>query len=157
MAGFAFIPKFGFSAGTAIGKSAVGRMRLECGADGLWYDAASEPTPVMGELPGRCWNIDCGKPASPKHGAVTTNDGTQLGSVAHFKCDTEGGYDLLGSAKATCGISGKWSAEPVCARVRLCSHVRCHTDIFGQQRVVHVKHHSSERHGDEFVSSPWDT
>merc|ERR1712093_359524 len=50
-AGLAFIPKFGFSAGTAIGKSAVGCMRLECGADGLWYDAASEPTPVMGELP----------------------------------------------------------------------------------------------------------
>lgn len=79
---------------------------LQCLPDSKWSEAE--------EL---CRPRSCGNPGELHHGWVETN-GTTIGSVAVFHCDT--GYNMISRAYRKCLESGLWSN-----RVPLCESVIC--------------------------------
>ena len=58
--------------------------------------------------------VDCGPLTNPDNGQVNTSNGTILGSIATYTCDT--GYTLSGSESRTCENSGVWAVltSPIC-------------------------------------------
>ncbi len=98
--------------GTEYGDSAIfgcdpaytlqGDATRECGEDGSWSGA----TPT-------CRPVDCGAPAAPSGGSVSTPEGTGFGATATYSCDPD--RTLMREAGRTCQQDETWSGpEPVC-------------------------------------------
>ena len=57
--------------------------------------------------------VDCFALPNPTNGEVDFSEGTTLGFVAYYSCDTC--YMLVGVDQRTCGPNGLWSgSEPTC-------------------------------------------
>ena len=86
---------------------------IECQPDGSWEEVDLE-----------CEAVDCGKLEDPEDGDVDTDDGTELGAVAEYECDSD--YLLLGDDERTCQADGTWSGEPpVCVKEDPCDDDPC--------------------------------
>ena len=61
-------------------------------------------------------SADCGTPADPTDGMVSTPDGTSVGKFAMYACDD--GYVLSGTSIRVCQGDGMWSPlPPTCSLV----------------------------------------
>ena len=71
-------------------------------------------------------DINCDPLTGPDNGQVDTSNGTIVGSIATYTCDT--GYALSGSQSRICGADGNWtSTVPMCKGKPSCNlHSSCH-------------------------------
>ena len=91
--------------GCEMGFGLVGVASRTCQSNGSW----------SGEAPS-CAPGDCPNLMSPEHGTVTTANGTAVGEMAVFAC--ESGHRLVGDAMRACQQDSSWSgADPTCVPV----------------------------------------
>ena len=57
-------------------------------------------------------SVNCGNPPRPTNNSIISLNGTVIGSVANYECDT--GYKLVGNSSIVCQDNGEWSTPPVC-------------------------------------------
>lgn len=71
---------------------------------------------VNGVTPTQMFPILCDSLTSPLNGYVETSNGTVVGSVARYTCQT--GYNIEGPSERSCLENGQWnSTTPICAEL----------------------------------------
>ena len=81
---------------------AVGSTTMQCQANGTWT------------APGSCLLVQCPALSSFANGSVVVSS-TLVGGQATYACAR--GFNLIGSATATCLSTGAWSTPPICTRI----------------------------------------
>ncbi|XP_011860951.1 PREDICTED: uncharacterized protein LOC105558062 [Vollenhovia emeryi] len=76
-------------------------------------------TGFYNEFPPVCKSIECGYPASIKHGGYTLiNNTVSYFSQVLYSC--EDGYEMIGRARLTCDIDERWNGPPPRCEPMLC-------------------------------------
>ncbi|XP_015607067.1 uncharacterized protein LOC107273415 [Cephus cinctus] len=97
-------------------------VEYSCNAGSLLIGPATRTcldTGFYNEFPPVCKNIECGYPASIKHGEYTLiNNTVSYLSQVLYSC--EDGYEMTGRARLTCDIDERWNGPPP-----RCEPIRC--------------------------------
>ncbi|XP_039615440.1 sushi domain-containing protein 1 isoform X3 [Polypterus senegalus] len=88
-----------------------------CMATGMW----DGPTLV-------CKEIDCGRPPAVAHATIAWTNGSRLGSVAHYQCNS--GYHSVGGRNySMCGLHGLWDEASLSCNEMDCGPPAVHPGV----------------------------
>ncbi|XP_063796360.1 E-selectin-like isoform X2 [Pseudophryne corroboree] len=84
----------------------IGSSSILCAAPGQW----------TGEIP-KCEAVQCASLVTPENGVMECQDGSRYNATCAFSCGE--GFEMVGSCKLQCLLSGEWtSSVPICQAIQ---------------------------------------
>merc|ERR1711865_1080384 len=115
---------------------------LTCNSKGQWSPHLASKMKKM-----KCVATTCGSPTSIKFGSYAAN-GNTFNSEVTYQCAT--GYQMMGKfSRASCQANGQWTPEPLCTKIKVCSHLACNYQKHSKHgRIsIAVTHKQAEKNG----------